>query len=122
MNTINKNKLTNSNKKYSVTRAIEKSVAIALSDERYFEFDYNHSQYIYNPGFSYYAYSVFLNEFGNPKNISFSSFLRYSHSFGYGNWKVENWDLHLHRELREIKENAHSRVQLKYHIREYMCD
>lgn len=122
MNTIinDKNKLTNPNKKYNVCKAIEKSVAIALNDKRYYEFDYDYSQYFYNPGFSYYAYSIFLNEFGNPKNISFSSFLRYSHSFGYGNWKVENWDNG--RELRDIKYVAHSRVQFKYHIREYMCD
>lgn len=120
MNSLaNKNQLTNSNKKYSVTRAIEKSIAIALSDERYFEFDYDHSQYFYNAGFSYYAYSIFLNQFGNQKNISFSDFLRYSHSFGYGNWKVENWDNGT-KELREIKESAHSRVQWKYHIKNNM--
>lgn len=111
MNTINKNTLTNKNKKYSVTKAIEKSVAIALSDERYYEWDRDWNQYFYNPGFSYYAYSVFLNEFGNPKNISFGDFLRYSHSFEYGTSKVRSWDLH--RELRENKSQAYDRVKWK---------
>lgn len=119
MNSLaNKNQLTNSNKKYSVTRAIEKSIAIALSDERYYQYDRDWNRYFYNAGFSYYAYSIFLNQFGNQKNISFSDFLRYSHSFGYGNWKVENWDSH--RELRDIKYIAHSRVQWKYHIKNNM--
>lgn len=115
INIINKNQLTNSNKKYSVTRAIEKSIAIALNDERYYKWDNHWNQYYYNPGFSYYAYSIFLNEFGNPKNISFSSFLRYSHSFGYGNWKVENWDSY--RELRENKEQAYDRVKGKNYFK-----
>jgi hypothetical protein len=108
-----------SNKKYSVSRAIEKSVAIALSDKRFFELDRDWNQWFYNPGFSYYAYSIFLNRFGNVKNISFGDFLRYSHSFGYGNWKVENWDNGT-RELRDIKENAHSRVQWRNHIKNNM--
>lgn len=91
----------NPNKKYKISRAIEKSIAMVLNDEKYFEWHRG-----YSPGFSYHAYSVFLNEFGNPKNISFSSFLKYSHSFGYGNWKVENWD-----NLKDIKKMSEYKIK-----------
>ena len=87
-------------KKYKITRAIEKSVSLALSDNKYFEWNRG-----YSPGFSYHAYSIFLNQ-GNPKNISFSTFLRYSHSFGWGNWKVENWD-----NLKDIKKMAYYKIR-----------
>ena len=107
------------NKKFKnkhITKNIEKSIKVTLEDARFFCYDENWRQWHYQPGFSYHAYSIFLNEYGNPKNISFSEFIRYTHSLAYGEFKVNN--LYPHKDLDFIKQGARARVESRRYWRE----
>jgi hypothetical protein len=107
------------NKKFKnkhITKNIEKSIKLTLEDKRFFSYDIDYGHSYYMAGFSYHAFSIFLNEYGNPKNISFSEFIRYTHSFSYGEFKPSN--LYPNRELKEIKTFAKSKVEMRNFWRE----